>query len=349
MKEGNTTILKLKIGNMQKVNVIEKGLSTLRLEHQIINGIKKYFSNIKFDLILYSTPPITFCKAIQYLKERDKAATYLMLKDIFPQNAVDLGMIKKTGLGGVIYRYFRSKEKQLYEVSDYIGCMSDANVDFVIKHNRNIPVDTVEVCPNSIDPVDVIKNGDNLREKYGLPMNKTIFVYGGNLGKPQGIDFLIECIKLNECNNRSFILIVGSGTEYEKLEDYFNSNKIKNARLLKELPKQEYEVLINSCDVGMIFLDHRFTIPNFPSRLLSYMQAGMPVVAATDPNTDIKKDIIEGKFGFWCESKDPSEFNHLILKMLDNNHELMGQRAKDFLYDNYTSKHTYEVIMKHFK
>ena len=124
LKSDKATILKLKIGNTQKTNVIEKGISTVSIEWQFISGIKKYFSDVTFDLVMYSTPPITFCNAIEYVKKRDNAKTYLLLKDIFPQNAVDIGMMTKSGWKGIIYKVFRKKEKQLYRLSDYIGCMS---------------------------------------------------------------------------------------------------------------------------------------------------------------------------------------------------------------------------------
>ena len=120
---GNYQMLKLRIGNTQKTNVIEKGISTIALESIFLRGIKKYYSNIKFDLIIYTTPPITLFKAVDYIKKRDNAATYLLLKDIFPQGAVDLGLLSITGINGQIYRYFRNVEKKLYSVSDYIGCM----------------------------------------------------------------------------------------------------------------------------------------------------------------------------------------------------------------------------------
>ena len=111
IKEENTTILRLQIGNIQKTNIIEKGISTVLIEPLFKNAIRKYFSNVKFDLVLYATPPITLVSAIKYVKKRDGARTYLMLKDIFPQNAVDLDMFKKDSL---IYRIFRRKEKILY-------------------------------------------------------------------------------------------------------------------------------------------------------------------------------------------------------------------------------------------
>lgn len=110
--------MKLKIGNTQKTNIIEKGISTVSIEPQFIAGIKRYFSNVKFDLVIYSTPPITFCNAIEFVKKRDGAKTYLLLKDIFPQNAVDIEMISKTGVKGIIYKIFRNKEKKLYRMHE---------------------------------------------------------------------------------------------------------------------------------------------------------------------------------------------------------------------------------------
>ena len=124
---------------------------------------------------------------------QSSAKTYLLLKDIFPQNAVDIGMMSKTGIKGILYRYFRKKEKKLYALSDRIGCMSPANVAYVIKHNPEVVADKVEVCPNCIDPVDMSIDADErrrLREYYGIPKDRTVLVYGGNLVKPQGIHFL---------------------------------------------------------------------------------------------------------------------------------------------------------------
>ncbi|MEH7461459.1 glycosyltransferase family 4 protein [Bacillus thuringiensis] len=351
--KGTYKILKLQIGNIQKTNIIEKGISTLTLESKFLRGIKDYFSDVKFDLVIYSTPPITLQKAVGYVKERDNAITYLLLKDIFPQNAVDLGMIRKTGIKGPLYKYFKSKEKRLYKISDYIGCMSQANVDFLLQHNPEISPSIVEVCPNSIEPLTIEKDARKTKEvksKYKIPLDKTVFIYGGNLGKPQGIDFLIECLKVNKANDQVYFIIAGSGTEFTKIKDFFDSGELTNAKLFNQLPKDDYEILANSCDVGLIFLDKRFTIPNFPSRLLSYMQAAMPVLAATDVNTDIGKVIEEGVFGFWCESSDVEQFNKKVQQLC--NIELrkqMGINARKYLEDNYTAKHSYEIIMSHLK
>lgn len=332
-------LLKLKIGNTQKTGIIEKGISTVMIEPQFITAIKKHFADTRFDLVLYSTPPITLAGAIRYVKKRDGARTYLMLKDIFPQNAVDIGMMKKSGPKAVLYSYFRNKEKQLYALSDRIGCMSRANVDFILKHNEELSPDRVEVFPNCIQLQDVSVTAQEraaLRDKYGIPQGRKVFVYGGNLGRPQGIPFIIKCLKELENAKDAYILIVGSGTEYGKLDEYFHRAKPRNMKLMSHLPKDDYDRMIAACDVGLIFLDDRFTIPNFPSRLLAYMQAGLPVIACTDPNTDVGKVIVEGGFGWWCRANDAAAFADIVEQACGANLPAMREKELSYLKAYYT-------------
>ncbi len=346
-QEENAVILRLQIGNTQKTSIIEKGISTVMIEPTFKKAIRKYFSDVKFDLVLYSTPPITLVSAIEYVKKRDKAKTYLLLKDIFPQNAVDIGMMTMTGFKGVLYQHFRRQEKKLYRISDHIGCMSPANIRYLLKHNSEIAPERVEVCPNSIEVIDKSVESTarkRLRGKYHIPLDKTVFVYGGNFGRPQGIPFMIECLKACKDLEKAFFLIVGDGTEYHLLQEYVEIEKQKNVRLMSRLPKDDYDTMVAACDVGMIFLDHRFTIPNFPSRLLAYMQAKLPVLACTDPNTDLGKIITEGQFGWWCESDDSSVAAALIGEIIETDLQKAGERGFMFLSERYCVKKAYEVI-----
>ena len=305
---------------------------------------------MKFDFVLYTTPPITLVSAVEYVKKRDNAKTYLLLKDIFPQNAIDLGMMRKTGLKGFIYRYFRNKEKKLYAVSDWIGCMSQANVDYVLKHNPEVSPEKVEVCPNSIEVIDKSVDEETrvaIRKKYGIPLDKKVFIYGGNLGKPQGIPFLIKCLDKVKDVQEAFFLVVGNGTEYGLLESYAAKANQANFKLMQRLPKEDYDTLVGACDVGMIFLDHRFTIPNFPSRLLSYMQAKLPVLAVTDPNTDVGKVIVEGGFGWWCESNDEEYFLKYVLNILNAEVDEFGRQGFRYLLKYYSANDSYNIISSH--
>lgn len=349
VKEGNAEILRVKTLNIQKVKLIEKGLATLSIEYLFLRAIKKYFSDEKFDLVLYSTPPITFTKVINYVKKKDNAYSYLLLKDIFPQNAVDIKMIKKNSL---IHRFFLAKEKKLYQISDAIGCLSPANYDFLFEHNPWLAKEKVEVNPNTIEPLANDYSEIQKQEiivKYNLPENKRIFVYGGNLGKPQGLEFLLETIQ--DCKEeKAFFLIVGSGTEYEKINAWFQTNTPQNARLLKGLPKNDYDLLLSACEVGLVFLHKDFTIPNFPSRLLSYLEMKMPVISATDPNTDVGDIIEQYQCGYKVLSGDAAAIQNAI-KVLCHDEEkfaLMKENAWQLLQKEYTVAKSYQLITDRF-
>lgn len=345
-------ILEVKTLNVTKCSILEKGIGQLSLEILFLRAFKKYFSNVAFDLVLYSTPPITFNKVIKAAKEKGNAVSYLMLKDIFPQNAVDLGMMKKTGGKGILYRMFRRKEKELYCISDYIGCMSPANVEYVLKHNPEVSADKVEIAPNSYDvPSEGEKRreGKEIRDKYRLPTDIPIFIYGGNMGKPQGIPFFIECMKAVKDREDCHFVIVGDGTEYVKLESFVNDCRPKAVSVFRYMPKEDYDRLTSACDIGLIFLDYRFTIPNYPSRLLPYLMERKPIIAITDPNCDTGTLAQQNGYGYYCPSNSVEAFVKTIDRMLVSDIQQMGENGFRFFLNNYTTEHTYRAIIKHLK
>ncbi len=345
-------VLRIKTGNITgNVKIIEKGIATIMIDKQFQKAIARYYSDEKFDLILYPTPPITLVGTVAYLKKKCDAASYLLLKDIFPQNAVDLGMLSTTGIKGIIYKAFRSKEKKLYKISDYIGCMSPANVDYVLEHNRFIKKRKIEVCPNCVKLLDdkhTMEEKIDIRKKYRIPIDKKVFVYGGNLGKPQGIDFFLSCLDAIKDLDNAFIFVVGGGSEANKIKSFICEHSINNAMLLESLPKADYELLADACDVGLVFLDYRFSIPNFPSRILSYMQRSKPVLVASDPNTDMGDIVVKNGFGWKCMSNDSSAFADCVRDALAADLASMGRNSREYLEENYTVQKGYEIIMAHF-
>ena len=230
--------------------------------------------------------------------------------------------------------------------------MSKGNLEYILKHNPFLEKDKVEIFPNAIKPIkriEIRKKNPEILKKYNIPENAILFVYGGNLGKPQGIDFLLEVVDNFYLVENSYLLIVGSGTEFDRIKAHIENNKPKNVSLLNKLPKEEYDELIKSADVGLIFLDRRFTIPNFPSRLTSYMENSLPILAATDVNTDLKDVIRESNSGFWCESGDINSFIEYANK-LSTDEELrkeMGLNSRLYLEENYDITKTVNILLKH--
>jgi glycosyltransferase involved in cell wall biosynthesis len=347
--ERGASILKVWTTNIQKTNVIEKLISTLLIEFFFLKAINKYFKDQNFDLILYSTPPITFTNLIGYVKSKNGTKTYLLLKDIFPQNAVDLNMFARSS---VIYKYFRKKEQKLYRISDHIGCMSALNKKYLLSNNLSLSDSKVEVNPNSISLTPEIDVSKSNRGPFKfLPINKTIFVYGGNLGKPQGLEFLLEVIEDSKTKSQVFFVIVGSGTESTHISSWFKKNNPENALLIEHLPHADYDVLLKSCHVGLVFLNPAFTIPNYPSRILSYMSNKLPILFAVDKNTDVGEDAKAGNYGFSCENGDLSTFRDYI-DLLSNDTQLrvnMGVNGYERLKKDFNVDNSYKIIMKHFK
>jgi glycosyltransferase involved in cell wall biosynthesis len=346
IKSSKITILQVKTLNIQKCNLFEKGLSTLSLNFLFGRAIRKYIKDVKFDIILYSTPPVTLANLISWLKFENDAKTYLLLKDIFPQNAVDLGYFR---VGSFLHRYFSMVEKKLYRISDKIGCMSPANVDYLAQRFPEFS-NKLEVNPNCIDLtlIPVIKeNKEQIRSRWDIPLEATVFLYGGNLGKPQGVQFLLEIIKA--CKNQepnAYFLIVGDGTDYEKLSDWFKINKPSNAKIIKKLPKYDFDSLAFSCDVGLILLRKEFTIPNFPSRLLTYLENKLPVLAITDISSDVGIIAEKNDFGKWVlyGNLEESIKQIIFLNYKTGHRQKLGENGFAFLHKNFSSVDSFQLI-----
>lgn len=351
VSEDNMEILRLKnVKNRGIIGRVQKGIATVMTGRTFRSGIKKKFSDVKFDLVLFATPPITLYHAVNYIKHRDRAFCYLMLKDIFPQNAVDLRLLRTDGAQASVYAYFKKLESKLYAASDKIGCMSEANIRYLLSQHPEIPASKAELLPNSLEICDQsVPEAERirLRKKYGLPVDKTVLVYGGNMGKPQNIPFLIECLKKEADNPDTFYFIAGSGADYSLLNRYVQEYRPAHVKLVRRLPRQEYDKLLAACDIGLLFLDYRFTIPNFPSRVLTYMQARLPVIACTDNATDIGDVIENGGFGVQCRSDDPAHFSDAVGRILRSGRlSRMGDAGYAYAAEHYSVHRSYQIIME---
>lgn len=352
-EEHGIRLLRVLVGELFRVNFVKKGINTLKIEPYFRKAIKKYLGREDFDLVLYATPPVTFASVVAYCSKHFGCRSYLMLKDIFPQNAVDIGLFRE---GSLLHRFFKRKEEKLYSVSDTIGCMSQANIDYLFSHNPEISREKVELFPNTIHlgkldeaiKTDGLQTTEQIRQRYGIPKDRIIFVFGGNLGKPQAIDYLIKAIHSVADYERAFFLFVGNGSEKQKLVSAFKQNE--NAGIIDMIPVSEYHMLMQCCDVGVISLDARFTIPNYPSRTLSYMAMSKAILACTDRNTDIRQLVErDAQCGLWIASDDIDGFAGKI-KMLcedDTMRIQYGKNGRMYLENNFLVSRSIEQLEKH--
>jgi len=352
ISEEGFTLLQVKTLNIQKTNLFEKGIATISLNFFFKRAIKRHLYNKRFELILYTTPPITLTSLIYHLKAKNKAKTYLLLKDIFPQNAVDMGMIKG---GGLLHTYFKWQEKKLYRLSDMIGCMSPANVAYLKDHHPEIALSKLEVNPNSVElnhSEEKKMYRKSILSLFDIPENKVLFLYGGNLGKPQGIQFLLKIISAASITSPdAFFVIVGDGTEFEYLDVWFKHNKPTNASLIRYIPREEYNQLASNCHISLVLLHPDFTIPNFPSRVLTYLEYKLPVFCLTDSVSDIGPIAEENNFGKWCLNGDLSRALKLVDYFAKNRQSgiEMGKNGYNYLTSHYDVKLSYMKIISLFE
>ena len=343
--EKGVNVLRIKTGNMFGVSFIEKGITNLTLGNIFKSEINKYFKDIKFDLVIHHTPPITFTPVIKFLKQKYATKSYLILRDIFPQNAVDLGIIKNRFL----FKFFRKKESILYKESDYIGCMSEGNIQYIKKHNIKIDIKKLHILRNwgKIKPKLNI-NRQNIREKYGFSRNDFILVFGGNMGKPQGLEFLLKLAKEYKTHKDIKILLVGKGNEKQKLELIKIKEKLSNVIFLEFIPREEYESLTGACDIGIVSLHSDFTIPNIPSKTVDYCKLGLPILASTDKNTDYPHILEnEAKCGLASIYGDLEKYKYNMEKLYFNKdlREELGKNGRKYYEEELGVDKAYQTIM----
>jgi glycosyltransferase involved in cell wall biosynthesis len=218
-------------------------------------------------------------KLINGLKEQFHCPFFLILWDLFPQNAKDLGLIKNS----IVFNYFKAQEKKNLSAFNYIGCMSKGNKEYVNKNYQYIDKNSLLEFPlwskiKEKKDIDV----SLIRKKYDLELKDFILVFGGNMGKPQSLENVIDLAKeVNLLKDIKF-LFVGQGTEVSRLKEKVHNYKLHNVIFKDFIPREDYENLIGACDVGIVSLDKRFTIPNFPSKTMDYLKLSLPILASLD-------------------------------------------------------------------
>ena len=343
--EGGVEVLRCKTYAHQTQNLLKKGISNIAMPHQYLQSIESNFSHLQFDLILLPTPPITLLPVVKRLKRKSNAFVYLILRDIFPQNAVDIGLLSKKS---PLYYYFKNIEKKLYAEVDSIGCMSQKNIEYITAHNPSI-VDKVHILRNWQNAdFSEESHKENLKESLNLKEKFVVF-YGGNMSKPQKISNLIPLIKEYQHNDKIIFYFIGKGTEKVSFAKKIEKQKLKNVYIQDALSRKEYNKILSIADVGLVTLDESFTIPNIPSKSISYLFSGIPILALVDKNTDfgpwVEKKI---QSGFWTEATDIKKAKK-TLDLLINSATLrleMGERGKKYAHKHLTPQVAYKTILR---
>ncbi len=342
--ENNTNILRVKTGNMfDSVSKVEKLVTMTTLNNEVLKQIKNHWKDVKFDLIVGTSPHMANYKLIHGLKKYYNCPAFLILWDLFPQNAKDLGLIKNK----FVFNYFQGIEKKNLKSFNYIGCQSIGNLSYMKKNYKYLDSKKLFLFPQwSKIKKELEFNKNDMRAKYNLSPDDFILVFGGNMGKPQNLSNIINLANEVKLEKTIKFLFVGQGTETKKLKTLVKKLNLVNVIFEDFIPRKYYEKLIASCDVGLVSLDPRFTFPNFPSKILDYLKLGLPILASLDEYAladygNLIEDEIQA--GLCCEATNMNAYKSNLLKLF-NNDELCRQMSfngRQYFGDNFDVEDRY--------
>ena len=239
-----------------------------------------HFISQKIDGITWYSPTIFWGPLIKQLKQSFNCNVYLILRDIFPDWAWDLGVIRSR----VIYSFFKLIANYQFSVADKIGTQSPNNIPHLEKH-----------YPKTLPKLEVLWNwvGPRVRQPSSIQLSQTSLrgklnlVYAGNLGVAQDTKRFFDLAKYVQNYPDIGLVFIGRGSERTNLERQVNEHNLKHILFFDEVDPEELPGLYEQCTAGIISLDVRHTTHNIPGKFLGYMQSSLPAIGFVNPGNDL--------------------------------------------------------------
>ena len=334
-------IIRIKINEKKKDLYFNRGINEILLPLKVIIGIRKSKLTINdLDAIIWYSPTIFFGPVVSYLKRASRCPSYLILRDIFPEWALDLGILKKN----LIYYFLNIFAKYQYSVANVIGVQTSSNLKYLEGWSKKSKR-KLEVLNNWLSPINEKKTNISL-DNTNL-FGRKLFVYAGNMGIAQGLDVFIELAADLKSRKDLGFLFVGRGSEVNKLKKLSALKKLDNILFFDEINPDEVPSLLKMCHVGLISLDLRHKSHNIPGKFLTYLQAGLPVLAKINPGTDLQNIIEKENVGIVYTYDTVNNFRILAQKIIDDekNYKIMSDLGRSLYYKMFsTSKITNKII-----
>jgi glycosyltransferase involved in cell wall biosynthesis len=294
------TVLRVRAPKSKDVGLVRRALAEMRLPFALLRGLRSsVLAATHWDGVVWYSPTIFLGLVASRIKRTSGCAGYLILRDLFPDWAVDAGVMKR----GLAYRFFKAVERFQYRVADVIGVQTPSNVALVA---RDAPAGTrIEVLHNWLR-----NTGDDVGSAacfdLGSLAGRTIFVYAGNMGVAQDMDAFLDLAgRLVDRQDIGF-LFVGRGSEAARLHALTVERSLSNVKFMEEIDSVRIPALLKLCHVGIVALDPRHTTHNIPGKFVAYVSNGLPVLARVSPGNDLAGVIRATGVGCVVEGDSPS-------------------------------------------
>lgn len=270
-------------GQVKDVSKVKRAINETLLSHKAWYAIERQLDRNTFDGVVYYSPSIFFGSLVSKIKKRCQCNSYLVLRDFFPQWAIDSGLMKK---GSLIERYFRFFESVSYRQADTIGVMSEKNLEiFNSNTEQQYPTAILRNWAN-LSPHALSDKASNLRERLGLS-NEVIYFYGGNIGHAQDMANLMRLAKNMQCFENAHFLFLGQGDEVKLVNNLMKEWNLTNCSYLPSVSQKEFKDILAQVDIGLFSLSAQHSAHNFPGKLLGYMVQSLPILGSVNQGNDL--------------------------------------------------------------
>ena len=294
-----------------------------------------------FDAAVVYSPPLPLALAAWALCRWRRRPLVVNVQDLFPQSAIDLGVLRNPHL----IRVFRRMEAFLYRRADLVTAHSEGNRRYIV--NAGAEPQRVRVIPNWIDTeaIQPMDRHNALRAGLGLG-EKFIVSFAGIMGFSQDLETVLESAKLLKDQRDIAFLIVGDGVEKAKLEKMARDHNLNNVLFLPMQPKDKYPEVLAASDVCLATLRQEVRTPVVPSKILSIMAAGRPVLASLPLDGDAPRLIAAAQCGISIAPGDPQAMAQATLQFYRDREqrEAMGARGREFVVRYFSLEHGAEIL-----
>lgn len=303
-------VLRLKSPRTKDLGYVRRTIGEFAMPFAMLWQFRKSpLSSERWDGVVWYAPSIFHGPLASALKRRSDCKGYLIIRDIFPEWAVDMGLMGR----GLPYRFFDAVARYQYSVADVIGVQTPGNCGYFDQWQQQ-PNRTLEVLQNWLDKP--VRARCPIRVNETALASRKVFVYAGNMGVAQGMDILLDLADKLRHRMDVGLLFVGRGSDTSRLKASAKDRNLDNLLFYDEIHPDEIPDLYAQCSVGIVVLDPRHKSHNIPGKFLTYMQSGLPVLANVNSGNDLAQMIRDEQVGQVCESNQVGELLQLTDKLL---------------------------------
>lgn len=310
----NYRLIRIRTPKTKDIGYIRRSMNEFLMPFLMWYRLIRYgFVANSYDAIIWYSPTIFLGPLVQRLKTKWNCTSYLIIRDIFPEWAADIGILKR----GLAYKVLKVIANYQYSVADIIGVQSPGNLKY-FRHMERDSTATIEVLPNWLkaNPRKNVCSIDLSKTKLN---GKKVLAYTGNMGIAQDLSLVVDLAKLRRDDADLGFIFVGRGAQKEKLISEVKSHGLNNFLFFDEIDPSEIPGLLSQCAVGIVSLDYRHKSHNIPGKFITYLQNSLPCFAIVNPGNDITRIIEAEQLGRCCETRSLTE----ISKALDETISLL--------------------------